>query len=54
MGPNIPVRVVDLGIGAEELVGASLIGKLTTDLVAVLLGLEERSDMDTGPHLLTG
>jgi hypothetical protein len=27
---------------------------VTTDLVAVLLGLEERSQVHTGPHLLTG
>jgi hypothetical protein len=52
--PNIPIGVVDLGICAEKLLLARLIGVVPTDLVTVLLSLEERSDVVTGPHLLTG
>jgi hypothetical protein len=51
---NIPVGVVDLGIGAEKLLLARLVGVVPTDLVAVFLSLEERSEVQTGPHLLTG
>jgi len=53
-GPNIPVGVVDLDIGAKKLLLARLVGVMPADLVTVLLGLEERSEVMTGPHLLTG
>lgn len=53
-GPNIPVRVVDLDVGTEKLLLASLVGVVSADLVTVFLGLEERSEVVTGPHLLTG
>lgn len=51
---DVPVGVVDLLLTAEELHLAGLVGEVTTNLVAVLLSLEERSQVHAGPHLLTG
>jgi hypothetical protein len=41
-------------LGAQELLLASLVGVVTADLITVLLSLEERSEVETAPHLLTG
>lgn len=46
--------MVDLLLATKELLLAGRVGEVTTDLVTVLLGLEERSQVHTGPHLLTG
>lgn len=48
---NLLVRVIHLCVLAHELLLALLISEVPTDLVAVLLGLEERNQMDTRPHL---
>ena len=53
MNFNTPVAVVDLGLCAEQLLLASLVGQVTTDLVAVFLGLQHGDQVNTGPHLLT-
>jgi len=50
----VPVRVVDLVLGAKKLLLTGLVGVVAADLVAVLLGLEERGEVETTPHLLTG
>jgi hypothetical protein len=50
----VPVRVVDLVLGAKKLLLTGLVGVVAADLVAVLLGLEERREVETTPHLLTG
>lgn len=52
--PDKPIRVVNAGILAKQLLLASLVGIPPTHLVAVLLGLEEGDEMDTRPHLLAG
>lgn len=47
--------MVDLRVlAAKELALAGLVGKVTTDLVAVLLGLEHGDEVDARPHLLSG
>lgn len=51
---NIPVGVVDLALGTQKLLLARLVGVVPTDLVAVFLSLEEGSEVQTRPHLLTG
>lgn len=53
-GDFVPVAVVDLGLGTKQLLLTSLVGKVSSGLVAVLLGLEERDQVDTRPHLLAG
>jgi ABC-type transport system involved in cytochrome c biogenesis permease component len=54
LGVYVPVGVVDLGLLAQELLLAGLVGVVAADLVAVLLGLEERHQVQTRPHLLAG
>lgn len=48
---NIPVAVVDLCLCAEQLSLTGLVGKVTTDLVTVLLCLQHGDKVDTRPHL---
>lgn len=48
---NIPVAVVDLCLCAEQFSLTGLVGKVTTDLVTVLLCLQHGDKVDTGPHL---
>lgn len=43
------VLVVDFPVLAEQLLLASLIVPVSSDLVAVFFGLEERGDVDAGP-----
>lgn len=43
----LPVRVVDLGLLAQELPLASLVGEEPTCLVTVFLSLEEREDVQS-------
>lgn len=50
----LPVRVVDLGLLAQELPLASLVGEEPTCLVTVFLGLEEWEDVQSRPDLFTG
>lgn len=52
--PNLLVVVVDLGVLARKLLLALLVGKVSTDLIAVLLGLQQRNQVDARPHLLAG
>ena len=49
---GIPVGVVDLGLGAKELLFAGLVGVVATGLVAVFFGLQEREEVQTAPDLL--
>jgi hypothetical protein len=49
---NAPVRVVDLGVVAHQLLLARLVGQIPAHLVAVLLGLQKRDEVDAGPDLL--
>ena len=51
---NVPIAMVDLGIVAQELLLTLLVGPVSTDLVAVLLSLQEGDEVDASPHLLTG
>lgn len=52
--PNLLVVVVHLGVLARKLLLALLVGKVSADLVAVLLGLQQRNQVDARPHLLAG
>jgi hypothetical protein len=45
---NIPVGVVDLGIGAEKLLLARLVGVVPTDLVAVRTAIGPRYKLASG------
>jgi hypothetical protein len=49
-----PVRVVDLGLRAQQLLLTRLVSVVPTDLVAVFLSLEEGKNVQTAPDLLTG
>lgn len=46
--------MVDLGVVAQQLLLALLVGQVSSHLVAVLFGLEEGNEVDAGPHLFTG
>lgn len=50
----VPLRVVDLGVLAKQLLLAALVGPEASDLVSVFLGLQERNQVDAGPHLFAG
>ena len=52
--PDIPVPVVDLEVLPHELPLPRLVGQVSPDLVAVLLGLQQGDEVDAGPHLLAG
>lgn len=45
--------MVDLGIFPKELLLALLVGQVPPDLVTVLLGLQERDQVNASPDLLT-
>lgn len=49
---HIPFGVVNLRLRAQKLLLTLLVGVVATDLVTVFLGLEERCDVQTRPHLL--
>jgi len=49
---SIPVVVVDLCLRAHQLLLARLLGPVSADQIAVLLGLEHGNEVDTRPHLL--
>ena len=51
---NAPVRVIHLDVLAEQFLLARLVGQVAADVVAVLFGLEERDQVDAGPHLFAG
>lgn len=51
---SAPIIVVNLGILANQLLLALLVGPVSSDLVAVFFGLQEGDQVDTSPHLLTG
>lgn len=51
---NTPVRIIDLHVLAQQLLLPGLVGQVPPDKVAVLLGLEERDQVDAAPHLLAG
>lgn len=46
--------MVNTSIVTEKLLLALLIGEMSTDLIAVFLGLKERDEVDASPHLFTG
>lgn len=50
---SVPVRVVHLGLGAQQRLLARLVRVVSPDLVAVFLGLEERDEVDARPHLFS-
>lgn len=50
----MPVGVVNLDVLAQQLLLAGLVGPVPPHLVAVLFGLEEGSEVNASPHLLTG
>ena len=49
---DVPVVVVDLCLCAHQLLLARLLGPVSADQIAVLLGLEHGNEVDTRPHLL--
>jgi hypothetical protein len=49
---GIPVVVVDLCLRAHKLLLARLLGPVSADQIAVLLGLEHGNEVDARPHLL--
>ena len=49
---NVPIRVVHLGLGAQQLLLTGLVGKMSSHLIAVLFRLKEGDQMDTGPDFL--
>ena len=53
-GENAPVRVIHLDVLAEQFLLARLVGQVAADVIAVLFGLEERDQVDAGPHLFAG
>lgn len=48
--PNKAIRVVHLEVLAHELLLARLVGQVPPDLVAIFFGLEQRNQVNTGPH----
>lgn len=46
--------MINLGVLAHQLLLARLVGQVAADLVAVLLGLEQRDQVDAAPHLFAG
>lgn len=51
---HVPVRVVNLLLSAQKLLLPRLVSVVAADLVTILLGLEEGSEVKATPHLLTG
>lgn len=51
---DMPVTVVNLGLGTKQLLLPGLVCQHTSDLIAVLLSLQKGDEMDAGPHLLAG
>lgn len=52
--PHEAVGVVDLGVLAQQLLLALLVGEVAANLVAVLLGLQDGEEVDARPRLLAG
>lgn len=50
---HAPVGVVNLGVVAQKLLLALLVGQVSSDLITVLFGLEEGNEVDASPHLFT-
>lgn len=48
--PDEAIRVVHLGVLAQERLLAVLVGQVPADLVAVLFGLKEGDQVNAGPH----
>jgi hypothetical protein len=51
---SVPIRVVNSHVFPQKLLLSRLVRQVPPDLVAVLLGLEERDEVDARPHLLAG
>ncbi len=49
---NPPITVVHLNVRAEQLALARLVGPIAPHLVAILLRLQQRRQVDARPHLL--
>ena len=52
--PHVSIGVIHLGILTEQLLLAGLVSQVSSDEIAVLLGLQEGDQVDAGPHLLAG
>jgi hypothetical protein len=53
-GKTIPIAMVNLGLCTEQLSLASLVGKVTTDLIAVFFCCQHGDEVDARPHLFAG
>lgn len=50
---NAPVRMINIGLRSHQVLLPRFVRQVSADLVAVFLRLEERDEVDAGPHLFT-